>query len=499
MLESHRRVCFLPRRATICIVVALGVTAQRAHADDTHYRGTPIGSHPIALGGAFTGVADDASTAYHNPAGLVREQSFGLAGSLSIFAFEKAELVNGYQEPGAIDNVTSTRTRDIPLFASAVIKLGPKDRSGQKRYALAYSVARPILSSLDASVQVPDGDMTDTYTINANDRANYFGLSFAARLDPRNFVGISWYLSMRRLDHREVGIGSDGGTVENGEVIGAAVAANQARIGLRAWHFVLRLGWLREVRPSLTLGLTLQLPGIPLRQRASVVSQLAVGRGESQPSSFFFLDQTLRANAPIPPEIEFGLSYRPSRKIMLAVDASIHGPTRNLNRVDLPAGAPPAALGIYFDQSTRRRPIGNVAAAMDVRLPRNLMVEVGAFTDLSAAPSIPSNPTRYHIAQVNRYGATASLAFVVGGVSLSVGSTFIFGRGDGTAALLDPESQLIGYEPTRALSRIAYVHITGATEAAETAAKVTGNRLFQDISDDLERDREEDDDEGASR
>ena len=480
------------------VLVVLAVAAQPAQADDTHYRGTPIGSHPIALGGAFTGVADDASTAYHNPAGLVREQSFGLAGSLSIFAFERAELENGYQEPGAIDNITSSRTRDIPLFASAVIKIGPKNRSGQKKYALAYSVARPILSSLDASVEVPDGDMTDTYTINANDRANYLGLSFAARLDPRNFVGISWYLSMRRLDHREVGIGSDGGTVENGEVFGASVAANQARTGLRAWHFVFRLGWLREVRPSLTLGLTLQLPGIPLRQRANVVSQLAVGRDESQPSSFFFLDRTLRANAPIPPEIEFGLSYRPSRKIMLAVDASIHGPTRNLRRVELPAGVPPSALGIYFDQSTKRRPIGNVAAAIDVRLPRNLMVEVGAFTDLSAAPNIPSNPTRYHVPQVNRYGATASLAFEVAGVSLSVGSTFIFGRGDGTAALLDSETLLIGYEPTSALSRIAYIHITGATEAAETAAKATGNRIFHDISDDLDRD-DEDEGEGASR
>ena len=31
----------------------------RAVADDTHYRGIPVGAHAIGLGGAFTGVADD--------------------------------------------------------------------------------------------------------------------------------------------------------------------------------------------------------------------------------------------------------------------------------------------------------------------------------------------------------------------------------------------------------------------------------------------------------
>ena len=51
-------------------LAALLIAAGNARADDTHYRGLPIGAHAIGLGGAFVGVADDASAAYFNPAGL---------------------------------------------------------------------------------------------------------------------------------------------------------------------------------------------------------------------------------------------------------------------------------------------------------------------------------------------------------------------------------------------------------------------------------------------
>ena len=58
----------------------LALSQGAARADDTHYRGIPIGAHSIALGGAFTGVADDGSAAYFNPAGLVLQSTFGIAG-----------------------------------------------------------------------------------------------------------------------------------------------------------------------------------------------------------------------------------------------------------------------------------------------------------------------------------------------------------------------------------------------------------------------------------
>ncbi len=65
---------------------ALWLVAGIAQADDTHYNGVPIGAHAVALGRAFAGVADDASAAYFNPAGLALPGTHGIAGGLTINA-----------------------------------------------------------------------------------------------------------------------------------------------------------------------------------------------------------------------------------------------------------------------------------------------------------------------------------------------------------------------------------------------------------------------------
>jgi hypothetical protein len=65
-------------------LIGLLLVSGGAHADDTHYRGIPIGAHAIGLGGAFTGVADDASATYFNPAGATLGGNFGCVPSAEL-------------------------------------------------------------------------------------------------------------------------------------------------------------------------------------------------------------------------------------------------------------------------------------------------------------------------------------------------------------------------------------------------------------------------------
>ena len=55
----------------VFVLLALGFFPKTADAQALYYRTIPIGERAIGLGGAYTGIADDPSATYYNPAGLM--------------------------------------------------------------------------------------------------------------------------------------------------------------------------------------------------------------------------------------------------------------------------------------------------------------------------------------------------------------------------------------------------------------------------------------------
>jgi hypothetical protein len=118
-----------------------------------------------------------------------------------------------------------------------------------------------------------------------------------------------------------------------------------------------------------------------------------------------------------------------------------------------------------------------VALAGDFFIGKIVSIEAGFFTDFSSALKIPENPERYYNPRVNRFGATLSLGVNVAGVALAVGSTVIYGKGNATGVRIDPGALNAEYTRTEATSRIVYLHITGATRAAEDISKKAAERI----------------------
>jgi hypothetical protein len=311
-------------------LLALVLIARGARADDTHYRAIPIGAHAIGLGGAFTGVADDASAAYFNPAGLALGGTFGLAGGLTINAWERLDLRRAFEQPDGAATATTKQGRTVPIFIGAALKFGPEDKFERKKFALGLSVLEPIFGSAGFffAFKTDPLALTDTYRVNTNDRGTWYGLSFASRLDLKQSIGASLYLSVRKLNHSENGIVLAGGTPvpgESGAFVGTNTAANTQSLSFKAFHFVMRFGWLYRLKPQLQLGVMLQTPGIPLKQRVDTVSQGFVnlpGDTTTPPvTNAYFSDGRVEANLPVPGELEAGLEYWPAEKVMLAIDA----------------------------------------------------------------------------------------------------------------------------------------------------------------------------------
>ena len=470
-----------PSRA---LAVALGVVglvlwAGVSKADDTHYRGIPIGAHAIGLGGAFAGVADDVSAAYFNPGGLALGGTVGIAAGFSINAWQREDLDRALAQPDGVARATTRSSRTVPIFVGAVVKLGPKLEDGERRYSVGISVVEPIFSAGQVFLRFRSGlaeQLSDSYRLNNSDRGTWYGISFAGRLDPKQSLGASLYLSVRRLNQSETGLTLSDGTPIPGEMnsfVGAGSAANTQSVGFKSYHFVLRFGWLRRMSPRLQLGLMLQLPGIPLRQTVDVFSQGFANDnqdpGMPTTTDAYFLDQKTSGNLPLPGEIEAGIEFWAAKNVMLAMDVSLHFPVPSRSRVELDTTVPIG--GLFFDNDTKRRTIGNVAVAGDFFIGKIVSLEAGFFTDLSSAAKIPEDPTRFHNARIHRFGGTLSVGFDVAGIALAVGSTVIFGRGDATGVTVDLNNFAVDYTRTQATSRIVYLHVTGATQAAEDISK----------------------------
>src|SRR5690349_15060291 len=111
-------------RRRLRALCALGATllwgwpcAPLARADPFHFQGIPLGQRALGFGGAFTGLADDPSAAYYNPAGLVWTGDSALSASLTLNAFDRQTIDKGYR---TAMGSTDLRHKSQPSLPSSV-------------------------------------------------------------------------------------------------------------------------------------------------------------------------------------------------------------------------------------------------------------------------------------------------------------------------------------------------------------------------------------------
>jgi hypothetical protein len=100
-----------------------------------------------------------------------------------------------------------------------------------------------------------------------------------------------------------------------------------------------------------------------------------------------------------------------------------------------------------------------------------VVVAVGLFTNVSAAPKLPATATEYAPDQVNIWGAAFSIGLDTKGYRFTVGANGYFGRGDSLAATLDRETVVVSYVRTKSTIGGVVVYIAGAISVATKGAK----------------------------
>ncbi len=190
------------RRMTCCVmavcVILIGAGVVRAQQPPrllqpyTAFNFYPPGARPLAMGASFIGLADDATAAEANPAGLtilIRPEISG--------HFRYARYTYAFPDPAGIHPLTEfSDTRTAPSFASVVIP------SGRFAVSLYYQQATNFLTHAEYS-----GDFTDDGLIwryQFENRFDYLltnvGVAGAVRIVKELSIGVAIRWSRVRLN-----------------------------------------------------------------------------------------------------------------------------------------------------------------------------------------------------------------------------------------------------------------------------------------------------------
>ncbi len=481
--------------AWLVLLVVQLASPNVSRADPFHYQTLPLGQRALGMGGAFTGLANDPSAAYYNPAGLAWISDSALSASLTVNAFDRRTVDRGYRTRIGSRSLEHESEPSLPVFVTLVKKIGRKHPDLKRRHAVALSTflvdQRKLNFDVELRGQSNGEDIADTFSADREESTIWHGLSYAYRLSERLSLGMSGFLSTTRVrygqEHISVALGALDRSTGSYESRTSLWETYRARHEVR--NLVMRFGVLYETEDDVRLGLMLQPPSIHVKGEANVRARKLTSDIVGMPPSGLFTNASesgLPAHSPIPWELRLGASYKPLDWVTVAMDGSLYGKNGSKSSpvvaigarsADPDTGAVPEA-GAFALETWYREMTANVSMGAEAVIENTVAIRGGLFTSLSAAPDVPRASDTYSSADINLYGGALSVGYVASGYDLSLGMAWLFGFGDALAYNVDATGDDV-YQRTDVYDRTLFIFLSGAKSAVSKLASTADKKLQQ--------------------
>ncbi|UJR83037.1 hypothetical protein [Sandaracinus amylolyticus] len=437
----------------VWLVLALLAHAPIAGAQALNYSGFPVGSHALGLGGAFTGVADDASAVYHNPGALAFGDSGAVATSLSLNVSDRLTVRDGYASIGGAEDLRLDGDAPLPVFLGGVVHFGDDEAP---RHGLAIATLNPHQETRAFSFHDADGASATSLRVEHRDGTRWFGIGYGLRPDRAWGLGVSLYAARRSMTHREEEVATVIGPRE-------LLAARQTTTSLEAWHLVAMLGFHWQIDGRWRWGVTLRLPGIALSETASVVDHASMVVGGA-PAATFERRDDLAGDSPIPWSIRSGLALALDPEILVALDLGVVGAAGRVRPFPSSESAP--RPGVWIAREYDADAVFQAALGGEMTIAGIVPVAFGVFTNLSASPPLSRETVdSYRPDRIDAFGLSGSVGYRGDDYRIQVGVMAMLGWGMGLRPLGAIGAAEMQYAPTTVEWQTVYLFVTGGAGA----------------------------------
>jgi long-chain fatty acid transport protein len=454
-----------------------------AHADPFHHQPLPMGQRALGMGGAFTGLANDPSATFYNPAGLARLEATTISASLSLSTVDHLRVERGYRTRAGNGDLTYSGRPSLPLFIGLARRLGKKDEHGSRHHAIAFSTFSVDNRSLGLDLRRyrvdPQNQQWLSTLYGGHDQSEqWYGLSYGYRFGIRFAFGGSLFLRRTKVsaleERLDMNMNLDGSEPDS--------RFERVRASLDTKSLVARLGFL-YTEGKLRVGALLQPPSIHLKGKGSIGDRLVTTTTNAMGVATGAYDEKTahygKVRDPLPWEVRAGVAYQLNSSLVIDCDLSFDskgGPVRApwaMNATGrFMASDPEQEFGL---RSFARVPTFNGAVGTEYQLPKKVTLQSGFFSDLSAAPRLPKVSPEALPDHMHRFGTSLSLGFGAKGINLALGTVVRLGFGQALAPTNDAGP--VSYLRSDAREYTLFVFLTGARSAVSKLADVAIDKL----------------------
>lgn len=416
----------------LCVLVAARAEATSGPTIYENSQTYPLGSRAAGMGGAYTALACDEAALHYNPAAL------GCASASRLELAANAYMLQHFDAPDAFgpsQDITATSYHPLPSIAGFVRLLADGDASGVGRIGLGLSVSVP--HSLFLAVEPPNPEKKDFFSITLRDDLLAGDLGVGWQLSPELALGASVGGVMRTFQSK-TSLLLVGGTPKDCaggqcfDFVAADSSADLLAIGLRA-----KVGARWRPLPMLTLGAMVVTPTLDVYGTSTLNNSTTVAIAGFDPAT----NRTVAAYAAVPERAtgssELSLPARISvgaalalSGVLLSLDLSLGLPAtarvaHDMSAVKIEGVAPPTEAIPDTKVEIDLRP--NLNLGVEVPLGAHLVLDAGAFTDLSSTSRAQLDADQAD--RVHMFGFTAAFGLLGRQARSWFGASFEIGSG----------------------------------------------------------------------
>jgi hypothetical protein len=336
-------------------------------ADMFHYNNVIIGERAQGMAGAYSGISDDASGVFYNPAGLAFAQSNDISGSANAFYDKKVTYKNVFEG----HDFTETSGGTFSPFFGAMQKLDHVLKGLVAGFAY-YTTDTELTDQKDL---IPGAKVTSSVTYNMlrrtmNRRASTTGASVGAgyRLSPDLSIGLSLtYINTDDLTQTYLMI--DQTSVNSAGTASRNISSQNTRQRLQLYGMEPQIGFQWALMTKLVWGLTLKKGQYASQKFEQQYHFMSVGVGEEGGEA-----KSVNYVGSPPLQMRTGLALFASPDLLMAFDLTYTAAVDDMEP--------------SYKSQNKRAAVTNYALGTEYYISPTVPVRLGVFTNSDARTNV---------------------------------------------------------------------------------------------------------------